>query len=117
VPEEAEEEGREMRLPGLPAEIYGPSRPSPAGERETLALYLMWSLWPGFLVAGIAEVVFFSLVDPLDLRLLSDYHELPRLGIYSLGFFFFWAIAAGSSALSLYLGRRSREPSDRSSRT
>ena len=53
---------------------------------------LMWILWPAFLVAGIAEGVFFTLVrshGPAPLRARSD---LGRTAIYSIGFFLFWAL-------------------------
>ena len=52
-------------------------------------------LWPSFLVAGVFEVVFFTLVDPEDF-------ELARLAPYSVGFFCFWSIAAASSALTCF---------------
>ncbi len=65
--------------------------------------YAMWILWPSFLVGGIAEGLFFSLVDPADLHLFSQPLELSRMAVYTVGFFLFWAIAAASSALTSWL--------------
>ena len=55
-------------------------------------------LWPSFLAGGVAEVLFFTAFDPADL-------DMGRLAAYSAGFFFFWALAAGSSALTCFLQR------------
>jgi hypothetical protein len=66
---------------------------------------VMWVLWPSFLMGGLAESVFFTLFDPLDLHVLGQPMELSRTAIYTLCFFAFWAFAAGSSALTCYLQR------------
>ncbi len=59
-------------------------------------------LWPSFLVGGASTVAFFLLLDPVDLRYIGPL-EMNRLAGYTLGFFFFWAVAAASSAFSLFL--------------
>lgn len=64
----------------------------------------LWILWPSFLVACVAEVLFFSLFDPVDFQPFGPL-GLTRRGGYSLGFFVFWAIAAGSSWLTCFLQR------------
>src|SRR5262249_11899502 len=61
-------------------------------------------LWPSFLVAAVAEMVFFALFDPGELSFFGQPLELSRIAIYSIGFFLFWVFAAASSALSLALG-------------
>ena len=63
----------------------------------------IWVLWPSFIVGGIAEAVFFTLFDPMDIHLFGEAVELSRTAIYTLGFFGFWAIAAGSSAFTCFL--------------
>jgi hypothetical protein len=68
----------------------------------------IWILWPSFLVAAAAEMVFFALFDPGDLVFFGQPLELSRTAIYSIGFFVFWAFAAVSSALSVYLGELNR---------
>lgn len=71
---------------------------------------LMWVLWPAFLVAGIGTALFFTVFDPVELRFFGDSVEgASRTAVYSVGFFLFWALAAGSSALTCYLQRSSAE--------
>ena len=62
-------------------------------------------LWPSFLVAGVAEGVFFTLVDPAGLHLLGSPVATSDLAAYTIGFFVFWAFAAASSALTCFLQR------------
>ena len=55
-------------------------------------------LWPSFFAAGVATMVFFAFIDPLELRDLT----FPQLSItrglgYTLGFFTFWLATASSS--------------------
>ena len=66
---------------------------------------LMWILWPSFIVAGVAEVVFFTVIDPQELYLLGEPVTMSRLGAYSVGFLLFWAITAASSAFTCFLQR------------
>jgi hypothetical protein len=56
-------------------------------------------LWPSFLAAGAAEVLLFTMADPADF-------EMSRTAAYTGGFFFFWALAAASSALTSFLASR-----------
>jgi hypothetical protein len=70
---------------------------------------LIYILWPSFIVAGIAEAVFFTLFDPMDLRLFDRDLGLSRMAVYSLGFFAFWAFAAASSALTCFFQRGAAE--------
>jgi hypothetical protein len=72
---------------------------------------LIWMriLWPSFLVGGIAETVFFTFFDPMDLTLFGEPVAWSRTAIYSIGFFLFWLFAAASSWLSLYLQRSADE--------
>jgi hypothetical protein len=71
---------------------------------------LIWILWPSFIVAGIAEAVFFTLFDPTELSLFGQPLEgASRMAIYSVGFFVFWLFAAGSSAFTCFLQRTSSD--------
>jgi hypothetical protein len=70
---------------------------------------LIWILWPSFVVAGIAETVFFTLFDPQELQVFGLPHGLSRVAIYSLGFFFFWIVAAASSAFTCFMQKSSGE--------
>jgi len=66
----------------------------------------IWILWPSFLVAGVAEVVFFVLFDPVELELLGEVLGVSRLAAYSAGFLLFWLFAAASSAFTSFLQDR-----------
>jgi hypothetical protein len=66
---------------------------------------MIWVLWPSFIVGGVAEAVFFTLFDPMDLHLFGEPHGLSRTAIYTIGFFAFWLFAAGSSAFTCFLQR------------
>ncbi len=70
-----------------------------------LAQRVLWVLWPAFLVAAVAELVFFALIDPADLSVFGVPLDAGRMPIYTLGFFFFWAVAASASALTVFLQR------------
>jgi uncharacterized protein YjaZ len=63
----------------------------------------IWILWPSFLVAGAAEVVFFVLFDPIELELAGDVLGIGRMAGYSIGFALFWLFAAASSAFTSFL--------------
>lgn len=71
--------------------------------------HAMSILWPSFLMGGVAEAVFFTLFDPMDLHLFGNAIELSRTAIYTLGFFAFWLMAAVSSALTCFLLRSAEE--------
>lgn len=53
-------------------------------------------LWPSFIAGGLATILVFTALDPHDLG-------FSRMGAYTAGFFFFWAMAAGSSAFTCFL--------------
>ena len=78
----------------------------------TLKQRLMWIAWPAFLVAGVAEVIFFTLVDPLDLHFFGRVIEVSREVAYTVGFFGFWGLALASSALTLFLAQGKPPPCD-----
>ena len=66
-------------------------------------------LWPSFIVAGVGEVIFFTVFDPKELYLFGEPSSLSRLGVYSIGFFLCWAFAAASSAFTCFLNRSAEE--------
>jgi len=62
-------------------------------------------LWCSFLAASVATMVTFALVDPAS---ISD--ALPgggagasRTAVYSLGFFYFWAVCAAAGTLTAFM--------------
>lgn len=81
-------------------------RNDPHIPRRPLAQRLGAILWPSFFAAGVACMVFFSIVDPLMLRDMTfpDF-EIGRMGGYTIGFFLFWAATASSSLFTWLLLR------------
>ena len=72
---------------------------------DNFAHRLMWVIWPAFLVAGIAEGIFFTVFDPFELHFFGATLDMSRGAIYTMGFFGFWALGIASSALTVYLER------------
>jgi hypothetical protein len=61
-------------------------------------------LWPGFLMAGVLEMLVFVVVDPNEFQWFGG----PLIGwspraIYSVTFLIFWGVIATSSALTALL--------------
>jgi hypothetical protein len=67
-------------------------------------------LWPSFLAACGASLLFFAAVDPLLLRDAGPhiFAGIERESGYALGFAFFWVTGAVASALSVYLIRTAK---------
>lgn len=65
----------------------------------------IWILWPSFVIAGIAEGVFFTLFDPSTLEVFGEPTHLSRTAVYTLGFFLFWSFGAATSAFTCFLQR------------
>lgn len=60
-------------------------------------------IWPSFFAAGVATMVFFAKVDPIDLQEITWVDlEISREAGYTLGFLMFWA-ATGASSLFTWL--------------
>jgi hypothetical protein len=81
---------------------------APMDDDEPKGRWSMWIIWPAFLVAGVAEIVFFSIFDPFELHFFGAPLDWSRQAIYTLGFFGFWGLGIASSALTLFLERRPR---------
>jgi hypothetical protein len=60
--------------------------------------------WPSFFAAAVASVVFFAVVDPMELADITWPHlAISREFGYSIGFFMFWACTFSSSAFTALL--------------
>ncbi|MEX8494156.1 hypothetical protein [Sphaerotilus sp.] len=58
-------------------------------------------MWPAFLMAGVLEMLVFSLVDPGELHWLGGSAvEADRKAVYTVAFFVFWVVIALGSALT-----------------
>ena len=97
---------------GRPERVGAPLRPgtrqddlpgSSAGVPVPLLVRVVRIAWPAFLVAGVAEIVFFSVFDPFELHFFGAPLDLTRLEIYTMGFFGFWGLAFTAAALALWL--------------
>lgn len=72
---------------------------------DSLTQRILWVLWPSFLVAAVAELLVFAVIDPVDLHIFGVPVEYGRMPVYTIGFFFFWALGAVASALTVFLQR------------
>ena len=64
---------------------------------------VIWVLWPAFIATGIAETVFFTLMDPRQLYLLGQPVEMSAMATYSIGFLLFWLVCVGSSLMTYFM--------------
>lgn len=63
-------------------------------------------LWPSFFSAGVATMVLFAFVDPLELRDLTfPQSTINREVGYTIGFFMFWIATASASYFTWILLR------------
>ena len=58
-------------------------------------------IWLSFMMAGAATGVFFSVLDPDDLRHCVPFPEVSRTAAYSIGFLLFWLLTATSGLLAV----------------
>jgi hypothetical protein len=58
-------------------------------------------LWPAFVMAGVLEMLVFSVLDPATLS-FRNWHPEPTT-VYSLAFFVFWALIAAAAAASQWM--------------
>ena len=65
-------------------------------------------LWPSFLTAGVATILFFTAFDPRLMLIDTPFADLSRTGAYTIGFFLFWMLTSTSCALTCYF----RKPCD-----
>lgn len=66
-------------------------------------LKVLLVLWPSFVVAGIAEGVFFTVIDPQELYLFGQPVHFSKLATYSIAFLGFWVVCAASSMMTWFL--------------
>jgi len=83
----------------------------PIGDRS-FGRFLMQVLWPAFLMAAVAEGVFFSMIDPIELDIVGIHLAASREAAYTVGFFVFWALFTASSGLTYMLSQDCSRPPD-----
>lgn len=84
-----------------------PTRPAtlPESNRLPLVQQFVSILWPSFVTAAFATIVFFTLFDPIELSLIAGLPEITRMAGYTIGFFAFWLMTSLSSGLTCYFRR------------
>ena len=65
--------------------------------------YVIWVFWPAFIAAGIAETIFFTMIDPEQLYLFGQRVEWSLTATYSTGFLLFWMICICSSLMTYFM--------------
>jgi len=59
-------------------------------------------LWPSFLTAGIATILFTTAFDP---EVIFVDYDVTRLGVYSITFFVFWLLGAVTAMTTCFFLR------------
>lgn len=92
--------------PGAMAAPDAPEIASPRARRlQRAGRIVMQVLWPAFLMAIIAEGIFFSMIDPRELSVVAAWLRDSRIAAYTVAFFVFWALFACSSGVTYFLAR------------
>lgn len=63
----------------------------------------LWIAWPAFVAACVLELLVFALVDPSELEWSGHPLGWSRQGVYTAGFFAFWAVSALACTLTTLL--------------
>lgn len=81
--------------------------PATRPEKHPLPIVQQFAsiVWPSFLTASLATVVFFTVFDPNELAMIGGFPGLSRSGGYTIGFFCFWLLTTLSSTLTAYFRR------------
>lgn len=73
-------------------------------QSTTFAVRVLCILWPSFLMAGVAEMLVFAVVDPSELSWFGERAiAWSSTAIYSVSFLLFWAVISTSAALTQVL--------------
>jgi hypothetical protein len=56
-------------------------------------------LWPAFIMAGVATVLFTTAFDP---AVIFIEYDISRLGCYTITFFLFWAFGTATATATCY---------------
>jgi hypothetical protein len=72
-------------------------------KKAFLRPLMMVVLWPAFIAAALATVVFFSFAEPFSPVLFGEHVAMSAEGAYSLAFFGFWLLGSLSSGMTAFL--------------
>lgn len=74
-------------------------------------------VWPAFLMAGVLEMLVFSMVDPHSLHGFGGAAlDLNPTALYSLAFLVFWGVVGAACAMTQLLSESATEVNSRSFR-
>lgn len=84
-----------------------PTKPITRPEQDPIptAQRIISVLWPSFITASLATIIFFTLFDPVELAQLLGIDNFDRLAGYTFGFFAFWLLTSIACALTCYFRR------------
>ena len=73
-------------------------------SKPSLAVRVLCVLWPSFLMAGVMEMLVFTVVDPNNLQWFGGTPvEWSATAVYTVGFFLFWLVISTAGALTQVL--------------
>lgn len=72
-------------------------------RRPGMGRFLMYVLWPAFLMAAVAVGILFSMFDPAEIDVLASDVSTTRTTVYTVGFFVFWALFSAGGAMTYVL--------------
>lgn len=78
-------------------------QPTTTPMRRSRAQILSAIFWPSFILAGVANSVFFTFLDPLLIASEIGLEHADTMAMYSIGFFTFWALTLSTAACTQYL--------------
>jgi hypothetical protein len=65
--------------------------------------FLMYVLWPAFLMSAVAVGILFSMFDPAEIDVMAHNVTETRQIAYTAGFFAFWALFSAGGAMTYVL--------------
>lgn len=78
-------------------------QPTTTPMRRSRAQILSAIFWPSFILAGVANSMFFTFLDPLLIASEVGLEHADTMAMYSIGFFTFWALTLSTSIATQYL--------------
>lgn len=95
----------------------GSLRGDAGGARDAATRRIGAVVWPSFFAAAMATMVFFAIVDPIELAtIMWPRVEMSRLQGYSIGFFMFWLCTLSACAFTALLMQPPKRPDRRGAR-
>lgn len=78
-------------------------QPTTTPMRGSKAQILSAIFWPSFILAGVANSVFFTFLEPLLIASEIGLENADTIAMYSIGFFCFWTLTLSTAVCTQYL--------------